>query len=353
MSNQILSYIPSFIIAAIGGVLANVFGLPIPWLLGSLLAMAGCSLAGLPTKSAGFSRKAGLMVIGISLGLYFTPQMVALLGRYAYLIVAVALFSVGLGLVGAWITYKIAKIEFKTAWFASVIGGASEMSNFAQQQGARVDQVVAAHSLRVFLVVTIVPFFYQFMGYRGSDDGYLSPNTDVHLLGLMGLLALSVLGAKLFERFRLSNPWTFAPLIGTALLTACDIHLSAVPAWLSALGQICIGWTLGAKFRPDFFATAPRLLIATAVCVVAHLALTVMVCVSLAYLTGMDVSILGLGFAPGGVAEMTITAKTLQLGVPIVTMLHVVRMVAVIGTAGVIYQWLDKWLFRTTNCTNK
>ena len=206
MSNQILSYIPSFIIAAIGGVLANVFGLPIPWLLGSLLAMAGCSLAGLPTKSAGFSRKAGLMVIRISLGLYFNPQMVELLGRYAYLMVAVALFSVGLGLVGAWITYKIAKIEFKTAWFASVIGGASEMSNFAQQQDARVDQVVAAHSLRVFLVVTIVPFFYQFMGYQGSDDGYLSPNTDVHLLGLMGLLALSVLGAKLFERFRLSNP---------------------------------------------------------------------------------------------------------------------------------------------------
>lgn len=56
----------------------------------------------------------------------------------------------------------------------------------------------------------------------------------------------------------------------------------------------------------------------------------------------MDVSILGLGFAPGGVAEMTITAKTLQLGVPIVTMLHVVRMVAVISTAGILYHWINQ-----------
>lgn len=345
MSHDIFSYLPSFIIAVIGGMLANVLGLPIPWLLGSLLAIAGCSLAGLSTKSAGFSRKAGLMVIGISLGLYFTPQMLALLGRYAYLMIAVAIFSVGLGLVGAWITYKIGKVEFKTAWFASVIGGASEMSNLAQQQGARVDQVVAAHSLRVFLVVTIVPFFYQFMGYQGEDDSFLNPNKTVNLIGLTILLILGVSFAKLFEKYHLSNPWTFAPLLVAAVLTACNIHLSAMPSWLSALGQICIGWTLGAKFRPDFFASAPRLLMATTICVVVHLLLTMVISLSLAYLMDMDVAILGLGFAPGGVAEMTITAKALHLGVPIVTMLHVVRMITVIGTAGVMYHWLDRWLF--------
>lgn len=342
MIAQISSYLPSFVVACLGGAIANVLNLPIPWLLGSLLAVGGCCLAGLPIKSAGFSRKAGLMVIGISLGLYFTPQMMALLARYAYLMVAVALFSITLGIIGSIIVYRLGRVSFKTAWFASVIGGASEMSNFAQIHGARVDQVVAAHSLRVFLVVTIVPFFYKFMGYRGEYDALLSPNQTVNPLGLIILLMLSTMAAKVFERFNWSNPWTFAPLLVAAGLTASNIHLSAVPSVLSYLGQVCIGWTLGTKFRPDFFQTAPRLLTATALSVVIHLLLTVMAVIGLAHVTGIDVSILGLGFAPGGVAEMTITAKTLQLGVPIVTMLHVVRMVAVIGTAGFLYHWINR-----------
>jgi uncharacterized membrane protein AbrB (regulator of aidB expression) len=37
-----------------------------------------------------------------------------------------------------------------------------------------------------------------------------------------------------------------------------------------------------------------------------------------------------LGTSPGGIAEMCITAKVLQLGVPVVTAFHVVRYVAVL-----------------------
>lgn len=339
---SVLSHLPSFLIACAGGMIANLLNLPIPWLLGSLFAVGCASLFGLPIKTASFGRKAGVMVIGISLGLYFTPQMVALLHQYAYLMIAVALFSILLGVIGSAIVYRFGGVSFKTAWFASVIGGASEMSNFAQIHGARVDQVVAAHSLRVLMVVTIVPFFYKFMGYHGDHNTLFSPNQTIDISGLMILIGLSVVAALIFERLKWSNPWTFAPLLTTAVLTANDLHLSAMPSYLSCLGQICIGWTLGAKFRPDFFQTAPKLLVATALSVVIHLILTVIISLSLAHLMGMDVSILGLGFAPGGVAEMTITAKTLQLGVPIVTMLHVVRMMAVIGSAGVLYHWINR-----------
>ena len=37
-----------------------------------------------------------------------------------------------------------------------------------------------------------------------------------------------------------------------------------------------------------------------------------------------------LGTAPGGIAEMCITAKVLQLGVPLVTAFHVTRVVALL-----------------------
>ncbi|MNU10280.1 putative ammonia monooxygenase [compost metagenome] len=44
-----------------------------------------------------------------------------------------------------------------------------------------------------------------------------------------------------------------------------------------------------------------------------------------------------LGTTPGGIAEMAITAKVLQLGVPVVTAFHVTRMVFVVIVTGPLY----------------
>jgi len=49
-----------------------------------------------------------------------------------------------------------------------------------------------------------------------------------------------------------------------------------------------------------------------------------------------------LGTTPGGIAEMAITAKVLQLGVPIVTAFHVTRMVFVVLVTGPVYALLQK-----------
>ncbi len=46
-----------------------------------------------------------------------------------------------------------------------------------------------------------------------------------------------------------------------------------------------------------------------------------------------------LGTSPGGIAEMAITAKVLQLGVPVVTAFQVCRLVAVLILVGPIFQW--------------
>jgi len=49
-----------------------------------------------------------------------------------------------------------------------------------------------------------------------------------------------------------------------------------------------------------------------------------------------------LGTSPGGIAEMSITAKVLQLGVPVVTTFQVVRYVAVLLTVPLLYRWIAR-----------
>ena len=49
-----------------------------------------------------------------------------------------------------------------------------------------------------------------------------------------------------------------------------------------------------------------------------------------------------LGTSPGGIAEMAITAKVLQLGVPVVTAFQVCRLVAVLLLVAPIFDWLER-----------
>jgi len=59
--------------------------------------------------------------------------------------------------------------------------------------------------------------------------------------------------------------------------------------------------------------------------------------------TGLHPATLLLGTAPGGIAEMAITAKVLQLGVPVVTAFQVCRLVAVLVLAEPVYRF---WVAR-------
>ncbi|EEH67782.1 MULTISPECIES: AbrB family transcriptional regulator [Acinetobacter] len=339
-----LKYALSLSLAFLGALVAQWLHLPIPWLLGPLFTTALLKINHAPIECHNSARSIGLSIIGLTLGLYFTPEMIHLIASHWLVLLIGLLFALLLGAIGAFILQRWAKVDFKTAWFASAIGGANEMSHLAEHYQARVDQVASAHTLRVLMVVVIVPFFYQFMGWHGFDTDQIAKHLEVNWFGFFSLVLISYIASRIFIQFKLPNPWTFGALLVAIFFTAQDIHLSAIPTPIIHLGQVLLGWSLGNKFKPGFFKTAPRYLSIVALCNLGALFLTGLLAYTLMQWTDLPIATLGLGLAPGGVAEMTITAKVLQLGVPIVTAFHVVRMVGVLGTVGYLYLFFDKIL---------
>ena len=61
----------------------------------------------------------------------------------------------------------------------------------------------------------------------------------------------------------------------------------------------------------------------------------------LALVTGLHPATVLLGTSPGGIAEMCITAKVLQLGVPVVTAFQVCRLIAVLVLVEPMFHWLS------------
>ena len=126
-------------------------------------------------------------------------------------------------------------------------------------------------------------------------------------------------------------------------LTAFEVNLSSVPTWLSNAGQLLIGWSLASRFQRDFLMRAPRFLGAVTLTVVIAMVLSASFAALLAWSMPAHLATMILAMAPGGIAEMAITAKALQLGVPLVTAFHVARMVLLVSVTGVIYQWANDW----------
>ena len=124
------------------------------------------------------------------------------------------------------------------------------------------------------------------------------------------------------------------------LLTASGVTLSALPQGLSNAAQLLIGISLGVRFTRGFVHMAPRWLASVALATVAMIVLCAGLAWLLAQVTHLHWATLLLGTSPGGIAEMAITAKVLQLGVPVVTAFHVTRLAAVLLLAEPMYRWL-------------
>jgi len=113
-----------------------------------------------------------------------------------------------------------------------------------------------------------------------------------------------------------------------------------LPGWLTNLAQLVLGCSLGAKFEHDFFHSAPRFLLAVAASTVVSVLLLAGFGWALGWVTGIHPATSILATAPGGIAEMSITAKLLQLGVPIVTAFHVSRVVVLVTVSSPMYKFV-------------
>lgn len=323
-----------------------------------MLATAACSLAGWPTRSADELRNAGQWVIGTALGLYFTPQVGELVLGLWWAIVLGIVWALALGYgFGLWLHHRHADQLMQgvdphhanavraTSYFSGAIGGASEMTLLAERAGARTDLVAAAHSLRLLLVVILLPFGMQwFQAHWGLhvNTALLPGPREAQWPGLLWLAMVTGGGALVMRWLKRTNPWFMGAMLVSMGLTLSGQQWSAVPKELSNAAQLVIGISLGVRFQKEFIRTAPQWMLSVLVGSLSMMLAAAGLGWVLAEATGLHPATMILGTAPGGIAEMAITAKVLELGVPVVTAFQVCRLVAVLMLVSPLYhRWVE------------
>jgi membrane AbrB-like protein len=301
---------------------------PIPWMIGPMVAVASLNLLGVRMHSPPYARQMGQVILGSAVGLYFTPSVVAALATNlpAILSATIAVFLVG-GL-GALTLSRASGVDGKSTFFASIPGGAMAMAVLADRYGAQIAPVAVAHSLRVSLVVIIVPFALTYGGFPLVAAAY-RPNLPLDFSILIPWLAMGWLLGEIAEKFRFHNGCLLVPIFLGAALTMGGFQLSAVPHWLIDFAQLMFGLVLGARYERAFFIRyklfIPFALLNSCFILVTSAAAGA----ALAWIFDLPVATMILATAPGGLAEMTITAQALKISVPLVVAFHLFRVIVV------------------------
>ncbi|MCY1268218.1 membrane protein AbrB duplication [compost metagenome] len=320
---------------AAGGWLASLIGWPLPWMVGSLLAVIAVRCVGnLPLAEVPGARKCGQWVVGVGIGLHFSPAVIEQVLANGALILAGAVATTLSSVIGISLMLRSGE-DRATAFFASMPGGASEMVNLGQRNGAVLSRVAAGQSLRLLLVVLSVPALFQlFVGVPAVQH----PAASVDWGWLALLLAGGALLALLMQRFRQPNPWLIGPLLVSAGMSiGFDLQLG-LPQGASQLGQWLIGSALGCHFDRAFFKRAPSFIARTLLATSLGMAFAALAAELLGWLDGLDHRSLMLGMMPGGIAELSLTAEALQLSVPLVTALQVLRLLLVLFLAEPVFR---------------
>ena len=313
-------------LAAAGGAALGLIGVPAGWLSGSILAVAGASLAGRPMLIPTLLMRAIFVLIGISLGAVVTPETLHGMATYpvsiAVLILAMALISIG----GAGYLRLIHRWDNVDAYLAAAPGGMSQVLALGAELGGDLRAIAIVQSIRVVVIAVGLPAGLSMLGLVGQAPPRVTGALSIGVLDELAILvAASTVVAIIAYRIRFPGGLLFGAMLTSAVLHGSGLVHAVMPWWAVNKAMVAMGAITGSRFAN----TPLRMLLnfvgaafgsfAVAVTIAAAFAA---VLISVLSLRAAEVMI---AFAPGSVDAMMLLALALNLDPVYVGAHHLTR----------------------------
>ncbi len=329
-------------IGLVGGVTFWLLSLPLPWMLGALFATMIAGVARVPVRGPDRIRPLLVAVIGVMLGARFQPELLDRVAVWTGTLSLLLLYLVAVGAVVVPYHRFVGRMDWPTAYFAGMPGGLAEIVEIGEANGAKVRPVVLAHSLRIVLTISAIAIWYRVV--QGLQVGAATagmqgwPAWDEALI----LLAAAVGGSLLGRWLRLPAPTFLGPMFVSAVLHVTAVSEIAPPMMLVNLAQLLLGTVLGCRF----YGVSPRELRDAGALALGATALTMALAFAFARamqaVAGVPADQAMLALAPGGLTEMGLIALAIHADVAFVALHHVVRILAIIVAAPVVFRLLRR-----------
>lgn len=332
----------TFAIGAVGGAIGMALALPLGTLLGALIAVALCAVFGLRVGGAAVAvpqawRFFLIPVIGVAIGATFTPALLAQAPAWGLSVIGLALYVPVAHALGYMIYRRAGRLDRMTAFYSAIPGGLIESMQMGEEAGADVQMLTMLQFLRLIFAIVLVPLGFSIIeGHAvGSASGVRVAGAELGL-GVADVFWLTLAAAGgwwVGKRLRFPAPIITGPIIASAAVHLIGLTRGVPPDWLITVTQWVVGTSLGARFAGLTGRRLGKALGLASLYTLMAAGLALLAALTLAGPVDEPMSAVFLAFAPGGVAEMTLVALSLQVSVVYVTLHHVLRILLAIAIA--------------------
>lgn len=329
-------------IASVGIFIFTILDLPLPWLLGPLLACLIAAFAQAPMNGLGVVATPLRTILGVAVGAAITPALFHRIDEMALSMALIPLLALSIGLAGVPYFHRAWGFDRATSYYCVMPGGLQDMLVFGEEAGGNVRIMSLIHATRVLIVVVSAPLLltYAFGVSLSEPPGAPARDTPVHEMLIM--LACAIIGWKGGKKIGLFGASILGPLILTAAASLLDIIHHRPPIEAILIAQLSIGVSVGAHYVGITWAEFRRVVLAAALFTFLMMGLAAIPAALIIWLGSADAATVMLAFLPGGQAELTVLAIVSGVDVAYVVVHHIFRMIIVIIGAPLAMRWMGK-----------
>ena len=345
-----MQILETFIAALIGSTIFYFIKIPLPWMLGSLSAVLLWN--GYTKRKIVWPKGiwyTGLIVVGYTIGSTFTQDTARTIMVQLPVMTLVTVITIFFNLMMGYLTYCKTDISLASGLMGSIPGGLSQIAALCTEiEDADLTVVTFMQTARALSVVFVVPFL-AINGLGGSFGGASSmiPNALVPMPDISwenGLLLTAIpLSGYLAKRLHVPTPYLLGPVIGTACFGLAGFTIPPLPRTWTNIAQLCIGTYTGARMNMEELKSCKQLVPFTITSLTGLLLLSLGIGWLLNYYFNIPLITAFLSTAPGGIAEMSLTAIQVHADLSIIVAFQLFRLLFILIIVPPVLKW---WLIR-------
>lgn len=340
---DLLMLTATLICGYIGARILEKLKMPVPYMLGSMIAVAALNILSGWTWLPSFSKTLAQSVSGCFIGLSLSRQDIKgikqLLAPTSILIGFLLIFTAVMGL----LLSKVFGLDKATAFLVSIPGGVSEIALMAPEFGAVPSTVSFIQTFRLFTVYMVFPAMIAFVSKRISNDESVEaleqfeeePREhfldrfipDNYVLRQIITVIIAIIGGFLGKASGLPAGTLSFAMIFTILFNF-NTSRAVLEKKYKKYAQLLSGALIGRTMTMDMILDIPKLILPTMVLMTGYV-LTNLLLSWLMKKTG-KIDYLSAMFAssPGGASDMALIASELGGESPKIAIMHIVRLLA-------------------------
>ena len=327
------------VIAIAGALLATVLTIPVPWLLGPLLACASATALGLPLKQPRTVEPILRVVIGVSLGPAVAGSLANSGDRVAIAIGAAVVMTGLLVFLGtAWFQRQLSMSK-RVAFLAALPGGLSFLLSLASGVKDSRPKIALIHTVRVVSLVVLVSMLARVLGVTTESQALTSALEFDRDANLPLLVILVVISYFVASTSRIPGGHVIFSMVLAALSTWLIDDTLDMPNLVQSIAMLGFGVILGCEIGSGPRELYARIGLASLIYTLGAFAVAAVMAVGLGWVLTDPFIVMFLALAPGGIAEVSLVALALGLDAGFVALVHACRFILImfIGPIGLKY----------------